>query len=291
MQMPQETIALLGTGIMGSAMGRRLTGAGFEVRAWNRTRARAEPLAEAGATIAGSPAEAAEGATVLLTMLSDGPAVEAAATPALPALAPDAVWLQMSTIAIDDTTRLGGLAASAGVAFVDAPVLGTRQPAEEGKLTVFASGPEALAGRCAPVFEPLAAGTIWLGPAGAGTRHKLVVNTWLHALMGSLAETIAFARGIGVDPERFLRIIDGAPIGAPYAQLKGKMMIGGEYPASFSADMGAKDVRVVLEAAKAAGLELPILSAAGAAYEEAARLGHGGDDIASIYEATRPDRA
>jgi 3-hydroxyisobutyrate dehydrogenase len=288
--MPQETIALLGTGIMGSAMGRRLAGAGFEVRAWNRTRSRAEPLAEAGATVAGSPAEAAEGATVLLTMLSDGEAVEAAATPALPALGPDAVWLQMSTIAIDDTARLGGLAASAGVAYVDAPVLGTRQPAEDGKLTVFASGPEELAGRCAPVFEPLAATTVWLGPAGAGTRHKLVVNTWLHALMGALAETIAFARSIGVDPERFLGIIDGAPMGAPYAQVKGKMMIGGEYPASFSADMGAKDVRIALDAAEAAGLELPILSATGAAYERAARLGHGDDDIASIYEATRPDR-
>jgi 3-hydroxyisobutyrate dehydrogenase len=289
--MPQETIALLGTGIMGSAMGRRLAGAGFEVRAWNRTRSRAEPLAGAGATVAGSPAEAAEGATVLLTMLSDGAAVETAATPALPALAPDAVWLQMSTVAIGDTARLGALAASAGVAFVDAPVLGTRQPAEDGKLTVFASGPEELAERCAPVFGPLAAKTVWLGPAGAGTRHKLVVNTWLHALMGSLAETIAFARSVGVDPERFLDIIDGAPMGAPYAQVKGRMMIGSEYPASFSADLGAKDVRIALDAAKAAGLELPILAAAGAAYEEAARLGHGGDDIASIYEATRPDRS
>ena len=288
--MPQETIALLGTGIMGAAMGRRLAGAGFEVRAWNRTRSRAEPLAEAGVTIADTPADAAEGATILLTMLSDGEAVEVAAIPALPALGPDAVWLQMSTIAMDDTARLGGLAASAGVAYVDAPVLGTRQPAEDGKLTVFASGPEELAGRCAPVFEPLAATTIWLGPAGAGTRHKLVVNTWLHALMGALAETIAFARSIGVDPERFLDIIDGAPMGAPYAQVKGKMMIGGEYPASFSADMGAKDVRIALDAAEAAGLELPILSATGAAYERATRLGHGDDDIASIYEATRPDR-
>ena len=289
--MPQETIALLGTGIMGSAMGRRLARAGFEVRAWNRTRSRAEPLAGAGATVAGSPAEAAEGATVLLTMLSDGAAVVTAATPALPALAPDAVWLQMSTVAIGDTARLGALAASAGVAFVDAPVLGTRQPAEDGKLTVFASGPEELAERCAPVFGPLAAKTVWLGPAGAGTRHKLVVNTWLHALMGSLAETIAFARSVGVDPERFLDIIDGAPMGAPYAQVKGRMMIGSEYPASFSADLGAKDVRIALDAAKAAGLQLPILAAAGAAYEEAARLGHGDDDIASIYEATRPDRS
>jgi 3-hydroxyisobutyrate dehydrogenase len=217
--------------------------------------------------------------------------VETAATPALPALAPDAVWLQMSTVAIGDTARLGALAASAGVAFVDAPVLGTRQPAEDGKLTVFASGPEELAERCAPVFGPLAAKTVWLGPAGAGTRHKLVVNTWLHALMGSLAETIAFARSVGVDPERFLDIIDGAPMGAPYAQVKGKMMISAEYPASFSADLGAKDVRIALDAAKAAGLELPILAAAGAAYEEAARLGHGDDDIASIYEATRPDRS
>src|SRR4051794_26312209 len=168
MGMPQETIALLGTGIMGSAMGRRLLGAGFTVRAWNRTQDRAGPLGEAGAAVAATPAEAAEGATGLLTMLSDGDAGEAAASPALPALAPDAVWLQMSTIAIDDTERLARLAAAAGVAFADAPVLGPRQPAEEGKLTVFASGPEELAGRCAPVFGAVAAGAPGARPAGGG---------------------------------------------------------------------------------------------------------------------------
>jgi 3-hydroxyisobutyrate dehydrogenase len=287
----RETIALLGTGIMGAAMGRRLLGAGFAVRAWNRTRTKAEPLGEAGATVAGSPAEAAEGATILLTSLAEGSAVAETAGPALAALAPHAVWVEASTVGIDDVDRLAGLAAGHDVAYVDAPVLGTRQPAEEGKLTVFASGPAGLADRLEPVFGAIAARTLWLGPAGEGTKLKLVVNTWLHTMLGALAETIAFARGIGVDPERFLEAIEGGPLGPAYAQLKGTMMRDGEYsPASFGAALGGKDVRLTLEAA-GDELDLPIVRATAAAYERVVELGHGEDDIAALYEAARPDRS
>jgi len=142
---PGETIALLGTGTMGAAMGRNLLGAGFAVRAWNRTAAKARPLAEAGASVAASPAEAASGAGILLTMLADGQAVEATVagpSGALEVLGDGALWVQSSTVGADDTERLAELAREHGVGFVDAPVLGTKQPAEKGELTVLASGPE-----------------------------------------------------------------------------------------------------------------------------------------------------
>jgi 3-hydroxyisobutyrate dehydrogenase len=288
-----RTVALLGTGRMGAAMGRRLLAAGLRVRAWNRSPERARPLAEAGAVLAASPAEAARGADTVLTMLADGGAVEAAMTGpsgALAGLDEGALWVQSSTVGVADTERLARLAADHGVVFVDAPVLGTRQPAEEGKLTVFASGPDQARERCAPLFEAIATRIMWIGPAGAGTRLKLVVNTWLNGLLSALAETIALARAIGADPELFLEAIEGGPMGAPYARLKGNLMISGEYPASFTVDLALKDVRLALEAARERGLDLPVLRTIAGLYGEAIELGHGGDDMAAIYEAVRPDR-
>ena len=163
--MPErETIALLGTGTMGTGMGRNLLAAGFPVRAWNRTFARAAPLAEAGATVLESPAAAATGASVVLTSLSDGAAVEAAMNGpdgALKALGEGSVWLQSSTIGVADTERFAGLARDHGVEFVDAPVLGSKVPAERGELTVLASGPERAGERCKLIFDAIGSRTIW----------------------------------------------------------------------------------------------------------------------------------
>ena len=288
---PGKTIALLGTGTMGAAMGRNLLGAGFAVRAWNRTAAKAAPLAEAGASVARSPAEAASGAGILLTMLADGQAVEAAVagpTGTLEVLGDGALWVQSSTVGTDDTERLAELARRHGVGFVDAPVLGTKQPAEKGELTVLASGPEAARQRCGPVFDAIGSRTIWLGEAGAGTRLKLVVNTWLHGLMGALATTIALARALGVDPERFLGTIEGGPMGPVYARIKGDLMVAGNYPTSFSVALAAKDVRLALEAAAEGSADLPVLRAIADLYRDAIDQGLGGADMAAIYEATRP---
>jgi 3-hydroxyisobutyrate dehydrogenase len=289
-----QTVALLGTGRMGAGMGRRLLAAGLRVRAWNRSAERARPLADAGATVAASPAEAASGADTVLTMLADGGVVEAAMTGpsgALAGLGDGALWVQSSTIGVADTERLERLAGEHGVVFVDAPVLGTRQPAEEGKLTVFASGPDQARERCAPLFGAIATRTMWIGPAGAGTRLKLVVNTWLNGLLSALAETIALAEAIGADPERFLEAIEGGPMGAAYARLKGSLMISGEYPTSFTVDLALKDVRLALEAAAERGLELAALRTIAGLYGKAIELGRGGDDMAAIYEAVRPQRS
>jgi 3-hydroxyisobutyrate dehydrogenase len=281
-------VAVLGTGIMGAAMARNLLAEGMEVRAWNRSREKAEPLEEDGAEVADSPADAARGADFLLTMLADADVVEEAiAGDVLPALAEDGVWLQMSTVGEDGSNRLAETANEHGVDFVDAPVLGTRQPAEQGQLMVLASGPEEIRERSQRIFDAVGSKTVWLGEAGAGSRLKLVVNNWIVGLLGVLAETVALANSTGVDPARFLETIEGGPLGLPYAQLKGNMMIEEDFPTSFSARLARKDTGLVLDTAAAQDLEMPIARAVAARFDEAIQAGHGEQDMAAIYQATR----
>ncbi|QIN81674.1 NAD-binding protein [Rubrobacter tropicus] len=279
-------VALLGTGIMGAAMARNLLKAGMEVRAWNRSAEKAEPLAEDGATVAEDPAEAASGADFLLTMLSDADVIESVVGEgALSVLAEGAVWLQMSTVGEEGSERLARLAAENNVAFVDAPVLGTKAPAEQGQLVVLASGPEDVRDECEPVFDAVGGKTVWLGGAGEGSRLKLVVNNWIVGLLGVLAETISFARATGVDPQKFLETIEGGPLGLPYAQMKGSMMIEEDYPTSFSAKLARKDAGLVLDAAARKGLDMTVAAAVAAHFDEAIASGHGDDDMAAVYVA------
>jgi 3-hydroxyisobutyrate dehydrogenase len=188
----------------------------------------------------------------------------------------------MSTVGVAATDELAALADSAGVPFVDAPVLGTRQPAEQGTLTVLASGPDDVRERCAPVFDAVGARTLWLGDAGAATKLKLVANSWVLAVTNGVAESIALANALGVDPERFLEAISGGALDLPYAHAKGGAMIKGEYPASFSATLAAKDARLVLDAA-GEHADLRGIAAALAHLEAAEQAGHGEDDMAALY--------
>ncbi len=283
------TVVVLGTGIMGAAMARNLMKAGMSVRAWNRSREKAEPLARDGAEIAEDPAAAAENADFLLTMLPNAGVVEEVlGDRVLEALAEGGVWLQMSTVGEEGNERLSRVAAGSGVAYVDAPVLGTKGPAEQGQLIVLASGPEEVRDRCEPVFGAVGSKTVWLGEAGEGSRLKLVLNNWIVGLVGVLAETVAFARATGVDPARFLETIEGGPLGLPYAQIKGKMMIEEDFPTSFSLGLARKDAGLVLDAAEAHGLRMEIAEAVAARFDGAIGAGHGEEDVAAVYEAAKP---
>lgn len=278
-------IAVLGTGIMGAPMARNLLHAGFGVRVWNRTTAKATALADDGATVADSPGDAASGADFLLSMLADAGAVsEAAAGGALDSLSEGAVWIQTSTVGLEGNERLARLAADRGVTYVDAPVLGTKQPAEQGQLVVLASGPEEAEARCIPVFDAIGSKHLWLGEAGAGSRLKIVVNNWIAGLLGLLGETFALARATDVDPQSFLQTIQGGPLDAPYAQMKGKMMLEGEYPPSFTASLARKDVGLIMDAARAGGLDPAIAGAVAGYFDAAIEAGHGDEDMAAILE-------
>jgi 3-hydroxyisobutyrate dehydrogenase len=290
--MPRTTVAVLGTGTMGAPIARNLVRTGFVVRAWNRTREKAEPLADMGATVAGTPAEAAADAHFVLTMLSDLDAVAETmeeADGAFGSMDADSIWLQMSTVGVEGAAWLGQLAAEHGVGYVDAPVLGTREPAEKAELLVLASGPDELRRWCAPVFDAIGKETRWLGAAGLGSRMKMVVNMWLLAMTEAAAECVAFAEALGVEPREFLDTVRGTPIDTPYLHLKGEAILDRDLEPSFKLRHAAKDARLVLEAAGRAGIEPRVARAARDAFLRAIALGHGDDDMAATYFATAKD--
>jgi 3-hydroxyisobutyrate dehydrogenase len=281
--MPEKVVAVLGTGTMGLPMAANLRRAGLKVRAWNRTPEKAKPLADLGAEVFDSPERAVDGADFVLTMLADGPAVDGVREAVLGS---GAVWIQAGTVGVEWTARFAEAAERAGVPFVDAPVLGTKQPAEQGKLVVLAAGPDELRDRCAPVFDAVGARTVWVGPAGAASRLKLVANAWVVALTNATAESVALAETLGVDPRLFLDAISGGALDVPYAHLKGGAMISRDFPPSFATRHAAKDARLVLEAAGDT-LDLAGTRAALAHLEAATKAGHGDDDMAALYYGVR----
>jgi 3-hydroxyisobutyrate dehydrogenase len=275
---------------MGLAMSRSLLRAGFGVRAWNRSPEKAEPLAGDGATVVSTPAEAAQGAAVLITMLSDGDAVLETIEQALPGAERGPIWLQMSTIGIDATERCIELADRSGLVFVDAPVLGTKQPAEEGKLVILASGPDQARNAVQPIFDALGQRTLWVGPAGKGSRLKLAINAWIVAVVEGAAETLALAEGLGIDPKLVLEAVKDGPLDMPYLRLKGGMMIERNFEPSFRLELAAKDARLAAEAAERAGLDLTLVQAVASRFAQAAEE-HGDEDLAATYLASAPTRA
>ncbi|MFJ9347829.1 NAD(P)-dependent oxidoreductase [Streptomyces sp. NPDC101237] len=286
----KPTVAVLGTGIMGAAMARNLLKAGHAVRAWNRTRAKAEPLAADGAQVTDTPAEAVEGADVVLTMLYDGDTVLEVVREAAGALRPGAVWVQSTTAGLDQVPALAAFAREHGLVFYDAPVLGTRQPAEAGQLTVLAAGPEQGRETVAPVFDAVGARTLWTGDDGASaaaTRLKLVTNSWVLAATAATGEVLALAQGLGVDPHSFFDLIAGGPLDMGYLRAKAALILdGGLTPPSFAVDTAAKDARLIVAAGASHGVRLDLAQAAAERFARAAAQGHADEDMVAAYFAS-----
>jgi 3-hydroxyisobutyrate dehydrogenase len=278
-------IAFLGTGRMGGPMAANLARAGFAVRAWDRTASRAAALIEEGATVAASPAEAIQGAGILITMLADGPATEQAlrGPDGQLDLAPGLIWIQMATVGLEWTQRFVNTATRYQLSFFDAPVSGSQGPAEAGELTVLASGPQWLREAVDPVFAALGRATVWLGPAGHGTRAKLVLNNWLADLTEMTAETLAFARQLGLDSAAIVDLLDSTPLGSPYAVQKARTMLAGDFTPAFALKHALKDADLAAQAAQASDAELSLTEALLPRWRRAAASGHADDDLAAIY--------
>ncbi|MGY1692373.1 NAD(P)-dependent oxidoreductase [Geodermatophilus sp. SYSU D01105] len=277
-------VAVLGTGTMGAGMVRSLVRAGIPVRMWNRDGSKARALAGPGAEALGSPAEAADGADVVLTMLFDAGAAVDAVRRAAPAAG--TLWLQCSTVGIEDVDRLQAVARELGVVLVDCPVQGTRKPAEEGALVLLASGPDDARDRLAPVFEALGRRTLWVGEAGAGTRLKLTCNAWVLTLVAGVAQSVALAQGLGLDPRDFFRVLEGGHLDAPFARVKGAAMIERDYAVSFALPGATKDARLIRSALGTAGVSDRLAAAVLASLETAAdRVDDPGSvDMAALIE-------
>jgi 3-hydroxyisobutyrate dehydrogenase len=277
------TVALLGTGTMGAGMAANIAGAGLPLRVWNRTRDKAEPLAKVGATVADTPAEAVHGADIVLTMLFDADSVAATMEQAREGLTPGTVWLQQSTVGVEGSDRLVALAQDLGLAYVDAPVLGTRGPAESGALVVLAAGPEDVRDRVAPVLDAIGSRTLWLGAAGEASRLKLAANAWVITVVEGIAEAMTLTRSLGLDPALFLEAVAGGAMDAPYVGVKGRAMLAGNFEPSFAVSGAAKDADLIVAAARGAGVELAVVEAARDHLARALAAGHGEQDLSATY--------
>jgi 3-hydroxyisobutyrate dehydrogenase len=276
------TVALLGTGTMGAPMARNIAKAGIPVRVWNRSREKAEALADV-ATVSDTVGEAVEGADVVITVLWDADTVAETMEQARGHLADGAIWLQQSTVGIEASDRLSALAEDLGVVYVDAPVLGTKKPAEDGALVVLASGPESTKEQLTPVLDAVGSRTLWVGEAGAGQRLKLVANAWVATVLEGIADSLTLARDLGLDPALFLDAIKGGAMDAPYVQLKGANMLAGSFDPAFTLAGALKDVDLVIEAAKETGTDLGLIPGVREHLARGVEAGHGDLDMAATY--------
>jgi 3-hydroxyisobutyrate dehydrogenase len=268
---------------MGSAMARNLVTAGLHTTVWDRSEHATAPLADAGARVAASPQEAVRDAGVVITMLPTADAVESVmfADKVAETLPHGAVWAQMGTIGVAATTglaeRLSGLRPD--VLFVDAPVSGSKGPAEAGQLLILASGPAAAEPLLQPVFSAIGRKTVWLGEAGQGSRMKLVVNAYLSFLIEGVAEALELASRLGIDPAELDAVIEGGPLDAPLADAKLHKIARGDFAPEFPLEWALKDVDLAIAAAD--GDRLPMLEALARQWRVAVEAGHGRQDISA----------
>ncbi len=252
----QEPVAVLGSGAMGHGMAVSTLRAGIPTIVWNRRPAAAQQLGGLGADVAGTAADAARRAGVVVTMVTDADAVMSIAGDQgmLAALAPGAVWAQMSTIGAAGTERVAAMVRDErpDVLLLDAPVSGSREPAEQGQLTIFASGPQQARPRVAALFDALGQRTIWVGEVGevgAGSRLKLVNNTLVALAAESVATSVALARRLGLETSTVVDALGGGPLVSAWEAAKLQRIAKGDYSAQFSLSLALKDVRLALQAA------------------------------------------
>ncbi len=276
-------VGLLGVGLMGSAMAHRLLNEGIPVVAWDADPGHVQALGQRGADIADSASEVVSDADVVITMLPTAEIVLSVVEPLLPNWPENAVWLQMSSVGAAESDQLARLAADNGITLFDAPVSGSTHPAEEGELTILASGPESARPRVERVLAVLGSRVQWVGEAGMGSRLKLATNHWMITMVAALAETMHLCELLGLDQQQFVALLDGGPLGSSYAVQKLGEMGRHEYPAGFPVRLAVKDLELVREVAESSHVEMPLLEAAFERMEGIAGS-RPDDDLAAVYE-------
>jgi len=279
-----EPVAILGIGAMGHGMAASALRAGIPTIVWNRSIEATRDLAELGAQVAGSAAEAARRAAIVVTMVTDAEAVISIAQGqgVLAAMPRGAIWAQMSTIGVAGTDRVAAIAGAGrpDVTLLDAPVSGSKGPAERGELMIFASGPGAARPRVAPLFDALGQRTVWVGEAGAGTRLKLVANTWLAFANEAVAASVALARRLGLATETVRDALGGGPLVSPWQAAKLPRIAEGDFSAQFALSLALKDVHLALEAAGDG--RFPVLACLAGEWQQAVDQGLGEQDLTVV---------
>lgn len=281
-------VALLGTGAMGAGMARNICKAGITLRVWNRTPERAAPLVDLGAQQCRTVAEAVDGASVVVTMLWDESTVEQALREGAGSFSAGAVLLQTTTVGAAGADRLAAVAAELGLVYLDSPVQGTKGPAEQGTLVVLASGPTEARAAVDPVLDAIGSRTVWVGNTGAGSRLKLATNAFVLSLTSAVAQSLALAEALGLQPHQVLDALAGGPLESGYLKNKGASMVEGRFEAAFGIEGGIKDADLIVAAGAEAGLDAELLRVVRDQLARAVAAGHGGEDISSVLHAYRP---
>jgi 3-hydroxyisobutyrate dehydrogenase len=283
-------VGLLGVGLMGSAMAHRLLDRGIAVIAWDRNAEHLRDLESRGGQPTEKPREVVRGAGVVITMLPTAEVILDVVEPLLDDWPEGAIWLQMSSVGASEADQLAQVAEAHAVRLVDAPVSGSTHPAEEGELTILASGPDSARTAVEPIFDALASRVLWVGEAGMGSRLKLATNHWMISMVAALAESMHLCEAMGLDQQQFIALLDGGPLGSVYAVQKLNEMRRHEYPAGFPLRLALKDLELVREVEKSSRATMPLLDAVlerfMAAGEDLAD-----QDLAAIYELDEPSKA
>ncbi len=287
----QQPVAFLGIGAMGHAMATSALRAGIPTIVWNREPGPARDLAGLGAQVAETAADAAARAAIVVTMVTDADAVLSIAREQgmLAALAPGAIWAQMSTIGVEGIDRVAAMVAAErpDVTLLDAPVSGSKDPAEQGQLIIFAAGPEQARPRVTALFDALGQRTVWTGPVGTGSRLKLVNNTWVAFASEAVSTAIALAHRLGLDTQTVANAIGGGPLVSPWQAAKLQRIANDEYSAQFALSLALKDVHLALQAD---GQHFPALAGLAEEWQHAVDDGLGDQDLTVVTRALAEGR-
>ncbi|MDQ5874106.1 MAG: NAD(P)-dependent oxidoreductase [Actinomycetota bacterium] len=283
-------VGLLGVGLMGSAMAHRLLDRGIAVTAWDRDSEQLRALEGRGGEPAEGPSEVVSGTGVVITMLPTAAVILDVVEPLLKDWPEGTIWLQMSSVGAAEADQLTQVAEAHAVRLVDAPVSGSTHPAEEGELTILASGPDSARTAVEPIFDALASRVLWVGEAGMGSRLKLAANHWMIAMVAALAESMQLCEGMGLDQQQFIALLDGGPLGSVYALQKLDEMRRHEYPAGFPVRLALKDLELVREVEQSSRATMPLLDAVLERFVTASQ-DHADQDLAAIYELGGPAKA
>jgi 3-hydroxyisobutyrate dehydrogenase-like beta-hydroxyacid dehydrogenase len=281
----KPTVGLIGLGLMGKPMGKNLLKAGFRLVVWNRTAARADELVSEGAKRGANPREVAAAADVLITIVSDPPAVEEVlwgADGALGGLRRGTVLIDSSTISPELARRAAAACSERGVDFLDAPVTGGTWGAEKGELIFMVGGKAEVLERAKPVLEAVGKKFFLLGPNGAGQTVKLAMNLILALQVEALAEAVALVTAAGVPGERLVEVMQSSMARSGVLDVKAPQILKNEFPASFPLRLMHKDVRLALELAKQKGITLPAGAAAFATYSAVKDASKDDPDFAAV---------
>lgn len=282
----KPSVAVLGLGAMGHAFAANLLKNGFDTHVWNRTASRGEVLVKAGARQGKTVRETVEGVDVVIAMLSDGPTTQAAFEGddgLLAGLKQGGVIAQMGTLGVEATEALIALIKQQrpDVVFFDAPVSGTKAPAENAQIVVLASGDRQAGPAVEPVFAAISKGVKWLGEAGRASKMKLVVNAWLISMMEGLAETAHLADEFGFTTDELWGVLEGGPLAAPYIKVKMDMFKSGDYTPQMQLTWALKDINLALAAGDKR--QLPVMKRISETWQSAVDAGYGEQDLSVVY--------